>query len=148
MLTAYDAFKEEKYLKAGIRACDWYVENVSLDGACYYHNSLKGRHLSFDFCTSAVGCAVIMWVDLWKRTHQEKYRQAIEASLGFLLKAQFRQDVPDPNIRGASFEGLFLPDGTMNQGYYFRDIATIFSARAMLEILKAFEGQQLYYVEY
>ncbi len=148
MLTAYDAFKEEKYLKAGIRACDWYLDNVSLDGACYYHNSLKGRHLSFDFCTSAVGCAVIMWVDLWKRTRQEKYRNAIEASLGFLLKAQFRQDVPDRNIRGAFFEGLYVPDGTMNQGYYFRDIATIFSARAMLEVLKAFDGQPLHYVEY
>ena len=148
MLTAYDMFGDKKYLDAAVRAAQWYIDNNNLDGG-YYYNVTKtgGKHLSFDFCTSAVGCAVIMWTDLYNRTHDKKYLREIETSLGFLLRAQFNRDVEDANIRGASFEAYLPPDGSLCPGFYIRDIATIFSARAMLEILKTFEGD-IYYVQY
>jgi hypothetical protein len=88
-----------------------------------------------------------MWVDLYNRTHDEKYVKEIETSLGFLLRAQFNRDVQDRNIRGAFFEGYLPPDGTLCPGFYIRDIATIFSTRAMLEVLKTFK-QDIYYIEY
>ncbi len=148
MLTAYDLFGEQKYLDAGIRAAQWYIDNNNLDGG-YYYNVTKngGKHLSFDFCTSAVGCAIIMWTDLYNRTKEEKYVKEIETSLGFLLRAQFNEDVEDPNIKGAFFEGYLPPDGTLSPGFYIRDIATIFPVSAMLKILEIFEGD-VYYVEH
>lgn len=148
MLTAYDILGEQKYLDAGIRAAQWYIDNNNLDGG-YYYNVTKsgGKHLSFDFCTSAVGCAVIMWTDLWNRTNDEKYAKEIETALGFLIRAQFNEDVEDSNIKGAFFESYLPPDGTLSPGFYFRDIATIFPVRAMLKILETFEGD-VYYVEY
>jgi hypothetical protein len=148
MLAAYDIFGEQKYLDAGIRAAQWYIDNNNLDGG-YYYNMTKsgGKHLSFDFCTSAVGCAVIMWTDLWNRTHENKYAKEIETSLGFLLRAQFNQDVEDPNIKGAFFEGYLPPDGTLSPGFYIRDIATIFAVRAVLQILETFR-EDVYYVVY
>jgi hypothetical protein len=149
MLQAYDAFKEEKYLEAGIRAGDWYIHNSNLDGGYYYHITREGHnHLSFDFSTSAVGCAVIMWCDLWQRLGDDKYLDAIQRALGFLLRAQFRQEVPDPNLRGAFFEGYLPPDGTMEPGFYLRDIATIFPARAMLTILETFKGDEFKYLDF
>jgi len=148
MLAAYDIFGEQKYLDAGIRAAQWYIDNNNLDGG-YYYNMTKsgGKHLSFDFCTSAVGCAVIMWTDLWNRTHENKYAKEIETSLGFLLRAQFNQDVEDPNIKGAFFEGYLPPDGTLSPGFYIRDVATIFAVRAVLQILETFR-EDVYYVVY
>ncbi len=148
MLTAYDIFKDKKYLDAAIRSAQWYIDNDNLDGG-YYYNITKsgGKHLSFDFSTSAVGCAVIMWTDLLNRTHDEKYVKEIETSLGFLLRAQFNQDVEDPNIRGAFFEGFLPPDGTLCPGFYFRDISTIFAVDAMLKILDTFK-EDIYYIQY
>ncbi|MFB3825603.1 MAG: hypothetical protein ACE15B_02495 [Bryobacteraceae bacterium] len=148
MLAAYDAFQDEKYLKAAARTADWYIENSSLDGACYYHNTRNARHLSFDFCVSATGCAGVIYADLWKRTGQAKYRAAIEKTLGFLLRAQFGPSAGDPNLRGAFFEGLQPPDGTGRQQYYIRDISTTFAVRAMLEILRAFPDAQVGYQEF
>jgi rhamnogalacturonyl hydrolase YesR len=148
MLDAFDAFGEKKYLDAAVRAAQWYIDNDNLDGGYYYHITKTGsKHLSFDFCTSAVGCAVIMWTDLWKRTGDEKYLRSIETSLGFLLRAQFNQDVEDQNIKGAFFEGYLPPDGTLCPGFYIRDIATIFAARSMFEVLKTFNGD-IYYLQY
>lgn len=149
MLQAYDIFKDRKYLESAIRAGDWYINNSNIDGGYYYHTTPEGHHhLSFDFSTSAVGCAVIMWCDLWKRLRHEKYIAAIERALGFLLKAQFNQDVKDANVRGAFFESYLPPDGTLEPGFYLRDISTVFSARAMIEMLETFEDQDFDYLEY
>jgi hypothetical protein len=149
MLMAYDAFQEQKYLVAAIRAGDWYINNSNLDGGYYYHTTREGhKHLSYDFSTSAVGCAVIMWCDLWQRLKDERYLTAIERALGFLLRAQFNQDVSDPNIQGAFFEGYLPPDGTMEPGFYLRDIATIFSTRALLTILETFPANTIHYLDY
>ncbi|MFB3905211.1 MAG: hypothetical protein ACE15E_17310 [Acidobacteriota bacterium] len=148
MLTAYDLTGDKKYLDAAVRAAQWYIDNNNLDGG-YYYNVTKsgGKHLSFDFCTSAVGCAMIMWIDLWKRTGEEKYLKEIETSLGFLLRCQLRDDVEDPAVRGAFFEGMLPPDGTLAPGFYFRDIATIYSVRAMLELMRAVPGD-IHYLQY
>jgi rhamnogalacturonyl hydrolase YesR len=149
MLEAYDTFKDKKYLNAAIRAGDWYINNSNIDGGYYYHTTPEGHnHLSFDFSTSAVGCAVIMWCNLWKRLKHTKYVNAIERALGFLLRAQFNPDVKDPNVKGAFFEGYLPPDGTLEPGFYLRDIATVFPACAILTILETFDDQDIAYLEY
>lgn len=149
MLTAYDGLGDQKYLDAGIRSAQWYADNNNIDGGYYYNVTRKGdKHLSFDFCTSAVGCAVIMFNDLYKRTGDEKYRKEIEVSLGYLMRAQLNSDVPeDRNVQGAFFESILPPDGTMCPGFYFRDIATVFPVRAILEVMRDIPGD-LYYIQY
>jgi len=148
MLSAYDATGGKKYLECGIRSGDWYIQNSTLDGAIYYHTTRNSKHLSFDFCTSAVGCAIIMWIDLWKKLKDEKYREAIGRGLGFLLGAQLGQDVEDRNLRGVFFERLNPTDGTEEPGFHVRDIATIFAAQAILKLLEASEDKEFYYFGY
>jgi hypothetical protein len=88
-----------------------------------------------------------MWTDLYNRTKDEKYVKAIETSLGFLRRAQFNRNVEDRNVRGAFYEGYLPFDGTLSPGFYIRDIATIFSVRAMVEVLETLK-QDIYYIEY
>jgi hypothetical protein len=148
MLAACDVFQDNKYLQCALRTAGWYIENSSLDGACYYHNTRNGRHISFDFCVSAAGCAGIIYADLWKRTRQDKFAAALERTLGFLMRAQFGQSIADPNLRGGFFEGFEPPDATGRQQYYVRDISTAFAGRAMLEVLRAFPEGPLYCQEF
>jgi len=148
MLSAYDATGDRKYLECGIRSGDWYILNSTLDGAVYYHTTRNGKHLSFDFCTSAVGCAVIIWIDLWERLGEEKYLDAIERGLGFLLGAQFSRDAEDRNLRGAFFERLNPMDNTGNPGFHIRDIATIYGVQAMLRLLGALDNREFSYFGY
>lgn len=148
MLSAYDATGDQKYLECAIRSGDWYIQNSTLDGAIYYHTTRNGKHLSFDFCTSAVGCAIIMWIDLWKRLKEKKYLRAIERGLGFLLGAQFSQDVEDRNLRGAFFERLNHTDGSEKPGFHLRDIATIFAVQAILKLLQSSKDKKFFYFGY
>lgn len=131
LLQAYDAFKDERYLETAVRAADWYLNHQNLDGGFYYHTSLDGSHRSFDFCTSASACAVIFWLDLWERLRLKKYLKASKLSLNFVLNAQFRGEVSDPNLKGAFFENLDTPDGTDMLRVNLRDISTSLAIQAL-----------------
>jgi len=148
MLSAYDASRDRRYLECTIRSGDWYIQNSTLDGAIYYHTTRNGKHLSFDFCTSAVGCAVIMWTDLWIRLKEERYLEAVEKGLGFLLGAQLGPDMEDRNLRGVFFERLNPTDGTETPGFHVRDIATIFAVQAILKLLESSKDREFYYFGY
>ena len=113
LLAAFDATGDVRYLHAGKRAGDWYLEQQNLDGGLYYTPSPDRRHNSFGICTSVVACAVLYWTDLSKRLGDDKYLDGINRGVGFLLSAQFSQDVDDENVRGAFFESPHPPDGSL-----------------------------------
>lgn len=135
LLSAYDATGDRRYLDGAIRAGDWYRAGQNLDGGLYYTPTPDGRHNSFGLCTSVVAVAVLFWVDLRRRTGDASYLTAIERGVGFLLAAQFSDDVEDPDVRGALFESPRPPDGSLAPGYRVRDIAAIFAIRALDAVL-------------
>jgi rhamnogalacturonyl hydrolase YesR len=137
MLTAYDLTGDERFLQAGIRAAGWYLDHQNLDGGFYYSPLRSGRHGSFALATSGSAVSSIMWADLYARTGDETYRNAISRSLRFLAAAQFTQDCADPNMRGALWETLNVPDGSGCPGFRIRDIAPIFAVRAWDHLLDA-----------
>jgi rhamnogalacturonyl hydrolase YesR len=130
LLTAYDLTGDERFLAAGQRAGQWYLEHQNLDGGVYYAPLRDGRHGSFALATSGAAVGSIIWADLYARTGDETYRAAIRRALRFLNAAQFSQECDDPNVRGALWETLNVPDGTTCPGFRIRDIASIFAIRA------------------
>ena len=109
---------------------DYYLRTANLDGGHYYTPNPEGRHNSYGVCVSVAACAGLLWHDLWRRTGDDaKYLPAIRRSVGFLLAAQFADDVEDANVRGALFESLNVPDGSLAPGFRVRDIAAIFALR-------------------
>lgn len=135
LLAAHDATGDRRYLAGAVRAGDWYRSGQNLDGGLYYTPTPHGRHNSFGLCTSVVAVAVLLWVDLLRRTGDAGYLPAIERGVGFLLAAQFDQDVEDPDVRGALFQSPRPPDGSLAPGYRVRDIAAIFAVRALDAVL-------------
>lgn len=130
LLGAYDATGEQPFMDAAVRAGDYYLRTANLDGGHYYTPNPEGRHNSYGVCVSVAACAGLLWHDLWRRTGDDvKYLPAIRRSVGFLLAAQFADDVEDANVRGALFESLNVPDGSLAPGFRVRDIAAIFALR-------------------
>lgn len=131
LITAYDISGDAKFWEASLRVGDWYLAQQNLDGGFYYSPRTNGKHSSFGLATSGAAVASIVWSELFARTGHEKYRDAINRSVRFLLAAQFGQDNEDVNTRGALWESPNAPDGSGCPGYYVRDIATIFAIRAL-----------------
>ncbi len=78
---------------------------------------------------------MIYWGDLWRRLGDDRYLDGIGRAVGFLLAAQFSEDVADLNVRGAFLEAPHPPDGSLAPGFLVRDIATIFTIRALDAVL-------------
>ena len=135
LLTAYDITQDVRFWEASLRVGEWYLAQQNLDGGFYYSPLISGKHTSFGLATSGAAVASIIWCDLFTRTGDKKYKDAINRSVRFLLAAQFSQENDDPNIRGALWESPNAPDGTGYPGSYIRDIATIFAIRALDKVL-------------
>lgn len=135
LLAAFDLSGEQRFLDGAVRAGDWYLRTQNLDGGLYYTPGPDERHNSFGLCTSVTAVAVIFWSDLYRRLGDERYLDPIQRGIGYLLAAQFRDDVDDPDVRGALFESPKPPDGTLCPGYRVRDIAAIFAIRAWDAVL-------------
>jgi hypothetical protein len=131
MLAAYNVTGDQRFLQAGLRAGQWYLDQQNLDGGFYYSPLSDGRHSSFGLATSGSAVASIIWTDLYKRTGDVRFRDATRRSLRFLFSARFDQGDVDPNVRGALWETLNVPDGGVAPGYRVRDIATTFAIRAV-----------------
>ena len=137
MLTAFDLTGDRRFFDAAVRAGQWYTDHQNLDGGFYYAPLRNGRHGSFALATSGSAVAAILWAELYARTEDPAYLESIGRSLRFLAAAQFTSSDgdDDPNVRGALWETLNVPDGTTKPGHRVRDIASIFAVRAYDRLL-------------
>ena len=140
LLAAHDLARERgedgaRYLAGAIRAAEWYLHGQNLDGGAYYTPDTAGRHNSYGLCTSVSAVSILFWADLWRRTGEDRWLAGIRRAVGYLLRTQFAPDVEDANVRGAFFESLNKPDGSLAPGFQVRDIAAIFGIRALDTVL-------------
>ena len=135
MLIAYDLTRDDRFWQMALRVGEFYLEQQNLDGGFPYAPLRDGRHGSFALATSGSAVSTIIWCDLYRRTHDGRYLDAIRRSLRFLFAARFSPDAEDEQVRGALWETLNVPDGSTTPGYRVRDIATIFAIRAMDRVL-------------
>lgn len=131
MLAAYDLTGDQRFWEAALRAGQWYLDGQTLDGGFYYSPVVGGKHTTFGLAASGAAVASTIWCDLYRRTGDAKYKDAVNRSVAFLAAAQFSPQAADRHIRGALWESPNPPDGTACPGFFIRDIATIFAIRAL-----------------
>jgi len=129
MIEAFRDSRDPRYLACARRAGEWYQKAMRLDGGLFRGTHRDFKTDSFGHSTSGIACAVLLWEELWKETHEETWLESIRAGLNFCIMMQLR-DVQDPNLRGAIIEALDAPNGSDASPYYVRDLGTIFFVQA------------------
>ena len=129
MIDAFRDSHDPRYLACARRAGEWYQSAMRLDGGLFRGTRRDFRTDSFSHATSGVACAVLLWEELWKETHEDTWLGSIRTGLDFCRMMQLR-NVSDPNLKGAVIEGVEAPDGTDASPYYVRDLAAIFFVQA------------------
>lgn len=105
LLDAYREFGQKKYLRAAIRAADWYVRVQQRDGSMCYTNFTDGKMGSMlAICGSATACSALFFYDLIHDHGQKQFAEPLERAITFLLTTQHSDQFPDKNARGAFFE--------------------------------------------
>jgi hypothetical protein len=135
LLLAYDVSGDRRFWDAALRVGGWYLAQQNLDGGFYYSPLISGKHSSFGLATSGAAVATIIWADLYSRTGDRAYREAIGRSIRYVLRAQFSRHGGNTEMRGAFWETPNVPDGTSCPGFLIRDIATIFAIQALDRVL-------------
>ncbi len=134
MIDAFHDSRDPRYLACARRAGQWYQNAMRLDGGLFRGTRRDFKTDSFSHATSGVACAVLLWAELWKETHDETWLESIRSGLNFCTMMQLR-NVLDPNLQGAVIEGVEAPDGSDASPYYLRDIATLFFVQAASRVL-------------
>lgn len=129
MLAAYQDSGDRKYLECAVRAGEWYLQAMRLDGGMFRHTRKDFKTTSFGLATSGIGCACKLWHGLWLETRDSKWRTALHKALQFQTEVQF-VNPRDLNLKGAVLEKTLLPDGTDRSPYHVRDLASIFFVQA------------------
>lgn len=110
MMDAYRDSHDERYLACARRAGEWYQKAMRLDGGLFRGTRRDFQTDSFSHATSGVACAVLLWAELWKETHEEAWLDSIRTGMNFCMQMQFHQ-VSDPNLKGALIEAVEAPMG-------------------------------------
>jgi hypothetical protein len=134
MIDAYRDSHDPRYLACARRAGEWYQNAMRLDGGLLRGTRRDFKTDSFGHATSGIACAALLWQELWKETHEERWLDSIRTGLNFCLRMQFR-DVHDPNLQGAVIEAVNAPRGSDASPYYLRDLSTIFFVQAASRLL-------------
>ena len=134
MIDAYRDSHDARYLDCARRAGEWYRKAMRVDGGLFRGTRRDFNTDSFSHATSGIACAVLLWIELWKETHDEAWLKSIPTALNFCLTMQFR-NARDPNLQGALIEGVEAPDGSDASPYYIRDLAAIFFVQAASRLL-------------
>lgn len=134
MLAAYKDSGDKRYLECAIRAGDWYLQAVRLDGGLFRDTRRDFKTTSFGQVTSGIGCAAILWCELWRETGNKKWLSAIHSALNFQMQMQFTNP-NDPNLKGALLELTLRPDGSDRSPYHIRDLAAIFFVQSSTSYL-------------
>ncbi len=130
MADAFEQTKDERFFDCFERACDWYVWAQNIDGGMHYSTYIDRNKPSFGLCSSAVGCALIMWRRYKDMTGEDRYAEAVEKGIDYLLRVQLL-NVEDENLRGAFFESIGPNENSDRIEIYLRDLATIFAIRGL-----------------
>jgi len=132
LLDAHREFGQRKYLRAAMRAADWYARVLQRDGSMCYTNFTDGKMGSMlAVCGSATACAALFFHELVQDFGIKRYREPLDRCVTFLLTTQHGEQFPDKNVRGAFFEAWGGRPGMGAHVYQVRDIATCFAIRAL-----------------
>ena len=134
MIDAYRDSHDARYLACAQRAGEWYQNAMRLDGGLFRGTRRDFKTDSFSHATSGVACAVLLWEELWKETHEECWLESIRTGLDFCQTMQIRS-ARDPNLQGVVIEGVEAPDGTDASPYNIRDLSTIFFVQAAARLI-------------
>lgn len=129
MIAMYDMTGEHRYMDQAVRSAQWYARAMRHDGGLFRGTYVDGSTDSFGHAASGIGCALIMWINLYLRLKDESYLPLIDRGFRFLLTMQVH-DAQDPNMRGTIIEKIMPPDGTDSSPYLVRDLGTIFFLQA------------------
>lgn len=136
LLDAYREFGHMKYLRAAMRAADWYVWAQHRDGSMAYSTFTDGKaNTMLAVCGSATACSALLYHELLHEFRRKKYADPLERAMTFLLTTQHGGEFPDKNARGAFFEAWGARPGLGAHVYQVRDIATTFAIRALAKCL-------------
>lgn len=134
MIDAYRDTGDARYLACARRAGEWYQNAMRVDGGLFRSTRRDFNTDSFSHATSGIACAILLWAELWKETHDDAWLKSIRTAINFCLMMQFRNP-GDPNLQGALIEGVEAPDGSDASPYYIRDLATVFFVQAASRLL-------------
>ncbi len=134
MLAAYKQSGDHRYLSCFVRAGEWYAGAQRKDGGILRGTYTNLKTESFGHATSATACAVMVYLDLYKQTHDHKWVSLIMRGMRYCMKMQMVKPV-DPNLKGSIIEKINKPDGTDDNPYHIRDIGSIFFIQAASELL-------------
>src|SRR5579862_3768023 len=73
MIDAYRDSHDARYLDCARRAGKWYQNAMRVDGGMFRVTRRDFNTDSFSHATSGVACAVLLWIELWKETHDEAW---------------------------------------------------------------------------
>jgi hypothetical protein len=133
-ISAYHDSKKEAYLDIAKRAGSWYMNAMRKDGGLFRGTYVDFNTDSFGQATSGIACAVMLWNDLFKLTHDEIYIPYIKKALEFCQKMQFTLP-EDENLYRCILEKVLPFDGSDRNPYHIRDLGTIFYIQAVCEVL-------------
>ncbi|MEM6260968.1 MAG: hypothetical protein AAGI38_00570 [Bacteroidota bacterium] len=127
LIDAFEVTGDTTFLVAARKTVDRYLQYLQSDGSFYRENFLDGRIEK----GSVTGSATAFIGLLAKRLHQHSagnYQEVIARCENWLLKNQFPQTHPDPNLRGA-FLNTWSRNKKGKQWLMQRDIGTTFAIR-------------------
>jgi hypothetical protein len=133
-LAAYRDSGSATYLDCARRAGEWYLSAMRHDGGLMRGTYRDFNTDTFGHETSGIACAVILWLELWKITAEDRWLDASRKALHYCMRLQFTHPA-DPNLKGAVLEKVLSPDGTDRSPYHLRDLATIFFVQAASSVL-------------
>ncbi len=134
MLSAYKDSGDHRYLSCFMRSGEWYAGAQRKDGGIFRATYENFKTESFGHQTSATACAALVYLDLYKQTHDQKWVSLLMRGMRYCMKMQLLKP-NDPNLKGAIIEKINKPDGTDDNPYHIRDLGTIFFIQAASAVI-------------
>jgi hypothetical protein len=133
LLDAYDLTGDKKYIRAALKTARMYQKLQQKDGTFFYTNYTDGTPPDRSSVSgSTVAFAGIIYLRLLKAGVGDAFKNNIETCCEWLLRNQFPQNHPDPNLRGAFIETKVR----MSKGKSVvinRDLGTVFAVRFLCD---------------
>lgn len=142
MLNAWYESHDQKYLDAACRSGLWYINAQRSDGGMFRYTDAQFKTACFGHATSGSACAVILWLELWQATQDTKWLKPIALAMQYIQSMQFIKPA-DKNLTGCILEKVLPPNGSDDNPYQIRDLASIFFVQAAAKLMLANAKQSL-----